>query len=141
MWKRIALILGFIALCCGTAPAQKPYTPAVGSAERKSILDVLRVPFEREFKQKVKFDVSFFKVLNDWAFVLGAPENAQTGKKLRASPDIDPDFCGLLRKNARGEWAVISHASGFGDPTYADWPKKYGAPLRVFPEVIWNMQN
>ena len=139
MWKTNVLTVFFALLCCGTAMAQKPHTPAVGSSERKAILDVLRVPFERDFKQAVKFDISHFKVLDDWAFVTGAPENAQTGKKLRAYPDIDPNFCGLLHKNAR-EWTVVSYAAGFGDPMYASWPKKYGAPLIIFPEVIFNMQ-
>jgi hypothetical protein len=30
----------------------------VGSSERKAILDVLRAPFERDFKRSVKFDVA-----------------------------------------------------------------------------------
>ena len=87
-------------------------------------------------KQKVKFDVSFFKVLDGWAFVLGTPQNAQTGRPIRAHQDIDPDFCGLLRKNPRREWIVVDHAAGFGDPFYASWPKSHGAPLAVFPEVV-----
>ena len=121
--------------------SEKPHTPAVDSAERRVILNALRLPFEKELKQKVKFDVSFFEVLNDWAFVLGMPQNAQTGKAIHAEPVVDPDFCGLLRRSARGEWTVVDHAAGFGDPFYAAWPKKYGAPLAIFPEVVAGMQK
>jgi hypothetical protein len=141
MSNRIFIALIFLTLWAGAAFAEAPHTPPVNSPERKAILDALRVPFERQFKQPVKFDVSHFKVLAEWAFVLGSPLNAQTGKALRAEPVVDPDFCGLLRRNARGEWTVVDHAAGFGDPTYAAWPKAHGAPLSIFPEAILDMQK
>ncbi len=55
------------------APAPEPrlHTPASGSAERKAILDVLRVPVEKELNQSVLFVIDTFKVENDFAFVLG----------------------------------------------------------------------
>jgi hypothetical protein len=112
----------------------------VDSTERKAILDALRGPVEQHLKQGVKFEVSFFKVLNGWAFVLGIPENAKTGKAIQEFPPDDPSFCGLLHKNARSEWKVSSYATGFGDPMYAPWPKKYGAPLSIFPDVVAQMQ-
>src|ERR1700761_2335675 len=107
MWKRIFLAVALTGLSLSSVPAESPYTPPVNSAERKAILDALRPPFERELKQKVKFDVSFFKVLDDWAFVLGTPQNAQSGKPIRAQREIDPDFCGLLHKNPQGGWTVV----------------------------------
>jgi hypothetical protein len=140
-WKPVLILAGFVAICGGPARAEAPHTPPVNSAERKAILDALRPPFEGELKQKVKFDVSFFKVLNGWAFVLGTPQNAQSGKPVRAHPDIDPDFCGLLHKNPQGEWTVVDHAAGFGDPFYASWPKDHKAPLAIFPEVVIDLQK
>lgn len=140
IWKVGMMVVGFIILSCGVASAERPHTPVADSGERKAILNALRGPFEQDLKQKVKFDVSFFKILHDWAFVLGTPQNAQTGKAIHAFPAVDPDFCGLLRKNERGEWTVVDHAAGFGDPTYAGWPKKYHAPLAIFPDVVAGMQ-
>ena len=138
----IAIIALAAILFSGTsAIAESPHTPTVNSPERKAILDALRPPFERDLKQKVKFDVSFFQVLGKWAFVLGTPQNARSGKAIKAYPDIDPDFCGLLRKDDRGAWTVVDHAAGFGDPFYASWPKKYGAPLAIFPDVVATMQK
>jgi hypothetical protein len=141
LWKRLLIVAGFIVLSSGVVFGETPHTPPVNSAERKAILDALRPSFERDLKQKVKFDVSFFKVLDGWAFVLGTPQNAQTGKPIRAERNIDPDFCGLLHKNPQGEWTVIDHAAGFGDPFYASWVKSHKAPLTIFPEVVVDLQK
>jgi len=123
------------------ALAESPHTPPVNSPERKAIMDALRPPFERDLKQPVKFEVSFFRVLDGWAFVLGTPQNARSGKAIKAFPVTDPDFCGLLHRNGRGEWIVVDHAAGFGDPFYAQWPKTHGAPLAIFPEIVAGMQK
>jgi hypothetical protein len=134
-------MVGVVLLGGAGARAEGPHTPPVNSPERKAILDALRPPFERELKQPVKFDVSFFRVLGGWAFVLGAPENARSGKAIKAFPETDADFCGLLHQNDRGAWMVVDHAAGFGDPFYAEWPKKHGAPLAIFPEIVASMQK
>ncbi len=64
------------------AQAQAAYTPEKGSAERKAILDALRVPVERQLKQKVVFVADNFKVQGNWAFVGGTaaePERRRAG--------------------------------------------------------------
>ncbi len=133
MYHKFLLAIVVITLCGARVMAESPHVPPVNSPERKTILDALRPAFERELKQPVKFEVSFFRVLDNWAFVLGKPENAHSGKAINAFPEVDPDFCGLLHKNGRGEWTVVDHAAGFGDPTYVSWPKTHGAPLSIFP--------
>lgn len=141
--KFLLVIVTFvvITLCGARAMAESPHTPPVNSPERKAILDALRPPFERDLNQPIKFYVSFFRVLDTWAFALGTPENARSGKAIKAFPETDPDFCGLLHKNGRGEWIVVDHAAGFGDPFYAQWPKTHGAPLAIFPEIVASMQK
>lgn len=134
MWKTIAMVISFVAVCSGMALAEAPHTPPVDSAERKAILDALRTPFERELKQNVKFEVSHFKVLHDWAFVMGNTLNAQTGKAVGVESHYDPNFCGLLRKKSGGAWTVVDHLGQFGDPYYAGWVKEHGAPLAIFPK-------
>ncbi|MCW5957050.1 MAG: hypothetical protein KIT61_10725 [Pyrinomonadaceae bacterium] len=121
--------------------AQTPYTPEKGSPERKAILDALRIPVERDLKQKVVFVAENFNVLGSWAFVSGTPQNANGG-----SPDysrtqyadaldsgaFDNNFFALLRKTA-GKWKVTTYAIGCTDVCYADWWRRYRAPKGVFP--------
>ena len=121
--------------------AQTPYTPEKGSPERKAILDALRIPVERDLKQKVVFVAENFNVLGSWAFVSGTPQNANGG-----SPDysrtqyadaldsgaFDNNFFALLRKTA-GKWKVTTSAIGCTDVCYADWWRRYRAPKGVFP--------
>lgn len=139
--KRGLLAAGVMFFSCAMTWAENPHTPPANSPERKAMMDTLRVPFERELKQKVKFEVSFFKVQGEWAFVMGTPENAQTGKAIHAFPEVDPNFCALLRKRAGGEWTVVDHSAGFGDPFYASWVKQHHAPLAIFPDVVATMQG
>jgi len=121
--------------------AQTPHTPEKGSPERKAILDALRIPVERDLKQKVVFVAENFNVLGSWAFVSGTPQNANGG-----SPDysrtqyadaldsgaFDNNFFALLRKTA-GKWKVTTYAIGCTDVCYADWWRRYRAPKGVFP--------
>ena len=65
------------------ASAQSAYTPEKGSPERKAILDALRIPVERDLKQKVVFVADNFKVQGNFAFVSGIPQNSSGG---------DPDY-------------------------------------------------
>lgn len=134
----VAISLSLFAIAL---QAQTPYTPEKGSPERKAILDALRIPVERDLKQKVVFVVENFNVLGSWAFVSGTPQNANGG-----SPDysrtqyadaldsgaFDNNFFALLRKTA-GKWKVTTYAIGCTDVCYADWWRRYRAPKGVFP--------
>ncbi|MBL8122625.1 MAG: hypothetical protein JNJ39_00835 [Blastocatellia bacterium] len=134
----VAISLSLFAIAL---QAQTPYTPEKGSPERKAILDALRIPVERDLKQKVVFVAENFNVLGSWAFVSGTPQNANGG-----SPDysrtqyadaldsgaFDNNFFALLRKTA-GKWKVTTYAIGCTDVCYADWWRRYRAPKGVFP--------
>lgn len=131
----------FLALFAVSAFAQQVYTPTRGSAERTAILEALRVPVEKQLKQKIVFVTQHFFVQGNWAYVGGVPKTP-AGKR----PDVrntvyredekngvfDDNFSGLLRKTV-GKWRVVTFALGCTDVCYADWWKRHKAPKAIFP--------
>jgi hypothetical protein len=132
----------FVLLTVATAAlAQSAYTPEKGSPERKAILDALRIPVERDLKQKVVFVADDFKVKGTWAFVGGTPQNAKGGEpdysrtKYADQYDtgaFDNNFFALLKKTA-GKWKVANYTIGCTDVCYADWWRRFRAPKAIFP--------
>jgi hypothetical protein len=127
------------ALITTQALAQPSYTPEKNSPERKAILDVLRVPVERDLKQKIVFVADNFKVQGSWTFVSGRPTTPSGGQpnlKGTAWEDaedlFDDNFFGLLRKR-NGKWRVVAYALGCTDVCYSDWWKRHNAPKSIFP--------
>ncbi len=49
------LICCALLLCEGSTPFAAPYSPKVGSKERTAILNALRVPAQKQAKQKIVF--------------------------------------------------------------------------------------
>lgn len=124
-----------------SAFGQGAYTPEKGSAERKAILDALRVPVERELKQKIIFSIDNFKVLGNWTFISGEPQNAEGGspdyrntpyREAVESDMFDNNFFALLKKTG-GKWRVVTRAIGCTDVCYATWWKDHKAPKGIFP--------
>jgi len=121
--------------------AQTAYTPDKGSPERKVILDALRVPVERDLKQKIVFVAGDFKVQGNWAFVGGRPTTltgANPNLKNTAwdgSEDLfDNNFFGLLKKR-NGKWRVVAYALGCTDVCYIDWWSQHKSPKAIFPHT------
>lgn len=141
MLMRITITLALVAGTAIGLAAQSIYTPARGSAERKTILDALRVPVERDLKQKIVFSAEHFNVMGTWAFVGGDPQRPGGGR-----PDyrgtrywdavrddmFDNNFFALMRKTG-GRWRVVTYAIGCTDVCYADWWRRYRAPKAIFP--------
>jgi hypothetical protein len=133
----ILLLLAFSSV----AAAQSAYTPEKGSPERKAILDALRLPVERDLKQKVVFVADNFRVQGNFAFVSGTPQNSSGGDPDYArtkyadqvdSGAFDNNFFALLKKTA-GKWRVATHAIGCTDVCYAYWWREHRAPKAIFP--------
>ena len=129
-----------IILAAGAAFAQEARTPAPGSAERKAIADALRVPVEKELKQKVVFKIDHLKASGDWAFLRGVPQRPGGGKvDYNATPYrqsiedgvFDDWICALLRKRA-GKWQVVKYVIGATDVVYEGWDEEYQAPSAIF---------
>lgn len=118
---------------------QQVYTPEKGSAERTAILNALRVPVEKQLKQRIVFVTDSFKVQGNWTFVSGRPTTPSgdrpnlKGTAFEDSEDLfDDNFFGLLRKS-NGKWRVVTHALGCTDVCYSDWWQRYKAPKAIFP--------
>lgn len=141
MRKRSILFVFASLIFATSAAAQAVSTPERGSAERKAILDALRVPVERDLKQKVVFVTDNFNVQGTWAFVSGTPQGRDgdapnySGTKYAEAFDsgaFDNNFFALLRKTS-GKWKVTTYAIGCTDVCYADWWRRFRAPKAVFP--------
>ena len=74
--RKALLVLATTLFAAFAAVSQTVYTPERGSAERKAILDALRIPIERELKQPIIFVADNFNVQGNWAFVGGMPQGA-----------------------------------------------------------------
>ncbi len=138
--KQLFGLLFILAFSCAVS-AQKTYTPAKGSAERTAILNALRVPVEKELKQKISFNVEHFKVQGVWAFLSGDPQTPSGDKPdYRKTPyqeAIDADmfdnnFFALLKKTG-SRWKVTRYEIGCTDVCYANWWSQYKAPKAIFP--------
>jgi hypothetical protein len=143
MLKKSIFGLSIILVFAFSVFTQTVFTPEKGSAERAAILNALRVPVERELKQKIQFAVTNFKVQGNWAFLDGEPQNASGGKpdyentvygEAIEAEMFDNNFFALLRKTA-GKWRVVKYQIGCTDVCYLEWTTQYKAPKSIFPFV------
>ena len=140
MLKKSLFIIFFLT-ALGIKTFAQVHTPGKGSAERKAILDALRVPVEKDLKQKIVFNVENFNVAGNWAFLSGDPQNESGGRpnysrtKYQEALDagaFDNNFFALLKKTG-GKWKVTAYAIGCTDVCYLTWWKDYRAPKAIFP--------
>ncbi|MEO8042742.1 MAG: hypothetical protein ABI646_09050 [Acidobacteriota bacterium] len=141
MLKKIACVSVLIITTAIAVAAQSVYTPQKGSPERKAILDTLRIPVERDLKQKIVFVAENFRVQGNWAFVGGTPQSVNGGSPdytrtqyadAQESGAFDNNFFALVKKTA-SKWKVVTYAIGCTDVCYADWWRRHRAPKAVFP--------
>jgi hypothetical protein len=141
MLKRSFLSLSIILAFASATFAQKIYTPEKNSSERAAILNALRVPVEKELKQKISFNIDKFNVQGVWAFLSGTPEKPEGGapdykktpyKRAIEQEAFDNNFFALLKKTG-GKWKIVTYAIGCTDVCYATWWQDYNAPKAVFP--------
>lgn len=141
MLRKLTIYVMIVAASAIALEAQSAYTPEKGSPERKAILDALRVPVEKELKQKIVFATDNFKVQGTWAFISGTPQIPGGGRPdyrntvywdAFESDAFDNNFFALLRRSG-GKWRVVAKAIGCTDVCYADWWRTYKAPKAIFP--------
>jgi hypothetical protein len=117
-------------------------TPAVDSTERMAIMNTLRLPIEKELKQKIQFTIKHFKATDTWAFIHGEPLTLKlvkpdyTGTRYQKAVDdgaFENNYQALLRKTA-GKWRLIAYQIGCKDVCWLDWEKKHKAPKVIFPK-------
>ncbi len=136
---RLVISFSVLMLLAVSTFSQTVYEPERGSAERKAILDAIRVPVERDMKQKIVFVTDEFRVYQNWAFVSGTlqtPDGGQPDLRGTAWAEeadfFENNFFALVRKTG-SRWRVTTHAIGCTDVCYADWWRRYRAPKAVFP--------
>jgi len=78
--RKPTIVLAILFLFGCSAFAQGVYTPEKGTPERKEILDALRLPVERELKQKIVFAADTFNVLGNWTFIFGTMRSPEGGQ-------------------------------------------------------------
>lgn len=133
------LLLAVVALLCTASlmHAQTVRTPPEGSMERKAIMDTLRVPCEKDLKQKVIFVVTTFNVSGNWAFVSVTPKTPEGGKidykRTRYREQVeagmfDDNAVALLKKDDDGNWKVLEYTLGNTDAPQAAWGDTYKLP-------------
>lgn len=141
MLRTLLFVITFGGLLSAVAAPQSVHIPEKGSAERTQILDALRLPVEKDLKQKIRFVTDNFNVRGNWAFVSGKPQTpAGGGPNYRntrywsafVSDAFDNNFFALLKRNA-GRWKVVTTALGCTDVCYTDWWSRYRAPKAIFP--------
>ncbi len=138
--KNCALLLVFIVLTVCSAARAQIYTPKQGTAERKALMDALRVPVEKELNKKVVFKVDHLKVQGDWAFMRGVPQQPNgarmdyrgTAYQQAIKAGFFDDWICALWRNRNGKWQVVRYVIGATDVVYDGWDKEYGAPAAIF---------
>ena len=135
-YQRLAVVLCCSVALCARAFAQSAHTPEAGSAERKAIMDALRVPAEKDLGQKLIFKVDRLKMAGDWAYACVSPTWPNGEKidfsrtKYREQVELgmfDPQGEALLRREG-DEWKVLQWVFGSTDVPRAAWPDKYRMP-------------
>ena len=135
MSRRICAFLLCSVFISAGAFAQKAHTPEPGSAERAAIMDAIRVPAQKDFKQKVIFKVDRLRVAGDWAYAKVSPTKPDGSEvdysKTKFQKQIefgafDPQGEALLFKESDGDWSVIEWAFGSTDVPSAGWSSKHG---------------
>lgn len=119
--------------------AQRAYTPAAGSPERKAIMDVLRVPVEADLRQKVIFKVQHLRIVGTWALARVVPLRPDGSdidySRTRYRDDLaegafDGEGEALLR-NDGSRWRLLEWRFGASDTEVPMWLQTYGAPAAL----------
>lgn len=136
---RIILLALIVGGAFPSAHAQLSRTPAVGSPERKAILDVIRAVVERDLRQKVVFKVGLLNVAGNWAAARVTPirpngNDIDYRKTKYREDDEDGSFDGegeaLLRRRG-SEWSLVKWRFGASDTELSMWIEELGAPASL----------
>lgn len=99
-------------------------------------MDVLRVPCERDLRQKVVFRVDHLRVVGEWAFARVVPlrpdgsyiDYSKTKyREENAEGAFDGEGEALLRR-AGSSWKLLEWRFGASDTETPMWLEKYRAP-------------
>lgn len=129
LFSALAFIAGPLAFAGTTAEKTPTHTPAKGSAERKEVMEALRVMVRKMSDLEVIFVVRHLKVNNDWAWVEAEPQSADGSQHYET-------VAGLIhRKN--GHWVYVEGPPEFAicepDPDCVDTARYFKKLARKYP--------
>lgn len=141
MLARRSLLVSLAAMLTGTALAAQPVvTPPPGSAERKTLLDLLRPRVEAQIGFPVIFVVETLHASGDWAFAVAEPRRVGGGQiavsetrlsKARPVDTIDGLRTEALFHKTDGRWRLSQYAIGATDVWYEPYCRT--APKGLIP--------
>lgn len=121
------------------------HTPALGSSERKAIMDALRIPAQKDIGQKVIFKVGYLKVDQGWAFAMAEPiqpdskplDWTKTKYKEAVAGDVFGYTVIAILKQTNGSWKVLGYDLGATDlgPVETFQKRFRQAPKSIFPKL------
>lgn len=143
MVKKALLIFAMLSLfaavlqsaAAAAGPRGQAVTPPPGSAERKLIIDALRVEIEKLHRINAVFVVKYLKAQKGWAWIETAPRSADGANQYE-------DVSALMQKSG-SKWKVAEIACAeedndecLGNPGYFKRLKKRfpGVPSAILPE-------
>jgi hypothetical protein len=117
---------------------------AVKSSRVKPILDAIISPLSTDLKTNVKLKVAHCKVENDFAFVIGIPQQpdgkpvdylATPYAKAYQNRQYGPGVFALLKREG-DYYKVVAMKHGALEIPFACWWKEYQTPKTIFPDKL-----
>ncbi len=135
-WTLIVL-LAVVACTLATSPVE---TPPPGSPLRQAIMDALRVPVQKDLKQKVVFRVDLLSVKDGWAYFRGQTRKPDGSlmdyRRTKYWKQIQlgrfEDWLCALLKLQDGKWRVVEFLIGHTDEPSIYLLERYGAPRELW---------
>jgi len=136
LWALCSVLLLVLAAAAGAEDDNSYYVPAVGSVERKQLLDEIRAPIEDLLGKKVKLYVRSLAARDDYALALVVPqdERGDTFAKDEQGRDFDGWVFSLLRKHG-SQWRRIE-IDWSGEDRLEEWQAKHPNVARILFLVV-----
>lgn len=137
--KFAGLVFGFCLL--PTIAMADCFVPAVGTAQRKGVMDTVRKPVPMELKQSVEFLAHKIRICEQdgelFAFLIAAlqrPGGAKVDWSITPYADADCSqlVIALLHKRTGMPWSIMEVAICPTDVPWEAWPEQYFAPEGLF---------
>lgn len=141
----IAIVLALAA--CGqptseSTPAATTESAISADAQTQALLAVVTPVIATELGVPVSLEASQVRVMNEWAWVVatprqanGAPMDWAATTRASAYENGVMDESGAtyaLLKQEGGAWRIVAHTIAPTDVAWESWPTEYGAPRDLF---------
>ena len=113
----------------------------MSSADRKNIVEALKLKMQPDLKLKPKLVVKELWVKNGFAYFIGQAK-AENGKAIDFTKTVyreqveagifDGDGTNALLKKTGNKWKVLTYVIGPSDVPWGCWWKEYKAPKEIF---------